>query len=204
MIEQVESVKPANPVYWWTMLILVVVVGIFLYAFPINDSDFFWHLEAGKVIADTRSIPHQDTFSFTSPGVKWVTHEWLFELVTWLVFAAGSYPALCILRIIFLLAIVLIPLLMLRRTGISPFWLLILLGYRHDYSHASNRLASACHDHAIVLRVYIFAGEFYRATLQYPVAAPAVNDTLGKLAFRDAVRNTAGSVLHGLRVFRQG
>ena len=58
--------------------------------------DLWWQLAAGKLIWNTGSVPHTDSFSFTARGRPWVVHEWaadvLFYLIytklnpTWLVF----------------------------------------------------------------------------------------------------------------------
>jgi hypothetical protein len=41
-------------------------------------------------------IPTQDVFSFTVPQNVWVTHEWLSQLIMWLVYLVGGLPGLII------------------------------------------------------------------------------------------------------------
>src|SRR5258705_3835583 len=45
------------------------------------DPDLWWHLKAGEQIAQSRSVPHVDDFSFTKNGSEWVAHEWLSEVL---------------------------------------------------------------------------------------------------------------------------
>jgi hypothetical protein len=45
------------------------------------DSDYFWHIMAGRLIATTGGVPHADPFSFTWAGQPWTMHEWLGELL---------------------------------------------------------------------------------------------------------------------------
>src|SRR5262245_9896327 len=45
----------------------------------LSDNSFFWHLRTGEYILD-HGIPHQDVFSFTAPGTKWVAQSWLAEV----------------------------------------------------------------------------------------------------------------------------
>jgi hypothetical protein len=44
------------------------------------DSDGFWHLAAGKLIAE-QGVPRVDPFTFTWGGRPWTAHEWLSELL---------------------------------------------------------------------------------------------------------------------------
>ena len=45
------------------------------------DPDLWWHLQTGKDIVASRSIPHVDPYSFTKAGAAWITHEWLSEVL---------------------------------------------------------------------------------------------------------------------------
>jgi hypothetical protein len=58
---------------------------------PFKDSDSFYHLKAGQLIWETKSIPRTDVFSSSAAGSPWVTHEWLAELLFYSAFRAGSY-----------------------------------------------------------------------------------------------------------------
>jgi hypothetical protein len=60
----------------------VVFVGLFaLAARNVNDPDVWWHLETGHYIAEHKSVPHTDPFSYTRAGEPWVAHEWLTDLL---------------------------------------------------------------------------------------------------------------------------
>lgn len=67
-----------------------------LAAREINDPDFWWHLKAGQYMVEIGSVPHSDIFSFTSQGKEWVTHEWLSEVIIYLLYLAGSYALLIV------------------------------------------------------------------------------------------------------------
>jgi len=60
------------------------------------DPDMWWHLRTGKVIA-TQGLPRHDVFSFTVPGHEWIVHEWLADVLAWVVYSFGGLPALSIL-----------------------------------------------------------------------------------------------------------
>ena len=68
-----------HPVALHVLLLGVLLFAAFLAKGP-WDSDFYWHLVTGELIADGR-FPTTDPFSFTWGGMPWTLHEWLGELV---------------------------------------------------------------------------------------------------------------------------
>ncbi len=60
-------------------LALPLVLGSSLLIF--NDGDVRWHIAAGQWMIDHRALPTADPFSFTFAGEKWVTFEWLSQLL---------------------------------------------------------------------------------------------------------------------------
>ncbi|MCL4465421.1 MAG: hypothetical protein M1389_05225, partial [Chloroflexi bacterium] len=74
---------------------VIVTLG-FLCLFGVNfmvptDPDFWWHLRTGQLIAQTGALPAHDIFSYTAFGQPWMIPEWLAELVTYWLYAAGGY-----------------------------------------------------------------------------------------------------------------
>lgn len=64
--------------------------GLFLkllFVITIDDPDYFWHLKTGEYIVSQRTLPVGDIFSATHFGHPWVLHEWLFEVVLYLMYA---------------------------------------------------------------------------------------------------------------------
>jgi hypothetical protein len=45
------------------------------------DGDTGYHIRAGEIIIDTLSVPKYDMFSFVSPPLPWMAHEWLSEVI---------------------------------------------------------------------------------------------------------------------------
>lgn len=75
-------------------LLLTVLFLAAVFAFTLNrfkEADSFYHLAAGKLMVETRSIPHADVFSFTAAGHAWVAHEWLAEIILYTVWHAAGY-----------------------------------------------------------------------------------------------------------------
>src|SRR5213080_3914505 len=59
---------------------------------PVTDPDFWWHITTGNWILDHHTVPHQDLYTFTVHDHRWVTHEWLSEVILALLYAAGRLP----------------------------------------------------------------------------------------------------------------
>jgi hypothetical protein len=78
--------------------LFVTLFALALVAMPMRetlDPDMWWHLRTGEVIWQS-GIPRHDIFSFTVPHHEWVTHEWLSQLLMWLVYLAGGWPGLIV------------------------------------------------------------------------------------------------------------
>ena len=84
-------------------LAAVLLVGIF--TTEVADTDFWWHLKTGEYIVEHGKLPVPDPFSYTSsygppayPDEETVryfnlTHEWLAQVLWWLLYRLGGFPA---------------------------------------------------------------------------------------------------------------
>jgi hypothetical protein len=72
-----------NPRLSTTRVFLAALfLGLFaMAARNVTDPDVWWHLKTGQYIAEHKSVPHTDPFSFTRAGEPWVAHEWLTEIL---------------------------------------------------------------------------------------------------------------------------
>ena len=48
---------------------------------PVTDPDFWWHLTTGNWILSQHAIPRTDLYTYTVAGHRWITHEWLSEVI---------------------------------------------------------------------------------------------------------------------------
>ena len=81
------------------VLFLLLPVLIFVSVRPFlvqTDPDYGWHVRTGQYIVETGSLPRSDIYSFTAAGQSWVTHEWLSELLFYIVAQVGGYRLLVI------------------------------------------------------------------------------------------------------------
>ncbi len=81
-------------------LILVVLV---VCSQSVADPDLWGHVRFGRDIVASHSVKAADPYSFTSDR-PWVNHEWLAEIVMYLVYAAAGSAGLIALKLVLLLA----------------------------------------------------------------------------------------------------
>ncbi len=60
------------------------------------DPDMWWHLATGRYIVERHVIPREDMFSYTAAGQRWFAHEWLTDVLMYLLYRAGGTPALIV------------------------------------------------------------------------------------------------------------
>jgi hypothetical protein len=79
-----------------TFLAVVFLGIVALSARSVSDPDVWWHLKTGQLIAQTRTVPHVDSFSFTRAGYPWVAHEWLTELFIYGIYRISGWGGLIV------------------------------------------------------------------------------------------------------------
>ena len=82
------------------LAVLVLIIAALTAFFPINNHDIWWHLKTGEHILSEKSIPSTDLYSFTAVGKPWITHEWLAEVIFYLLYLAGGLNLLIIFKVI--------------------------------------------------------------------------------------------------------
>jgi hypothetical protein len=76
----------------------VVFLGLFaLAARNVTDPDIWWHLKTGQYIAEHKSVPHADPFSYTRAGEPWVAHEWLTDLLLYELLRTTGFGGLIVI-----------------------------------------------------------------------------------------------------------
>jgi hypothetical protein len=88
-LNEYSESKTANYVFLSVLLFLSFIIAFF----KITDSDVWWHLKTGEYIL-AHGIPSTDPFSFTAAGNHWVTHEWLAEVLFYLLYKLGGFTLL--------------------------------------------------------------------------------------------------------------
>ena len=64
---------------------MIVIVALFVGA--IQDPDFWWHVRIGRWMVENGRLPSNDIFTYTVPGHVWTDHEYLTEVLMWLIYS---------------------------------------------------------------------------------------------------------------------
>ncbi len=122
------------------LALFVITLGVLLFsAFLAKgpwDSDFYWHVATGELIANGQ-FPRTDPFSFTWLGMPWTLHEWLGELILYgLVDGLGYMAAVLVYALV------------------TPIAMAILAFALHRYGLRTTAVAIAVSMSALVVVAY--------------------------------------------------
>jgi hypothetical protein len=97
------------------------------------DPDLYGHLRFGQQILMTRQVPRVDTYSYSAVGLRWISHEWLSDvLIAWF-YIHGGVVGLKLMKLGCTAAIVLLLLNAMRETGasaVTQIFIMLLAGIR--------------------------------------------------------------------------
>jgi hypothetical protein len=65
-----------SDLFFLAILIWLFAAGSSGWQSLLADGDAGWHIRTGQYILDHHSVPHQDLYSFSKPGVAWYAWEW--------------------------------------------------------------------------------------------------------------------------------
>ena len=83
--------------------LLVILTPVALQ--PIYSYDFFWHLSAGRWIAEHGALPLTDPFAVASDRTPWINGEWLFQVLLYGLHTIGGVAAAAWSRAVLVAAI---------------------------------------------------------------------------------------------------
>ena len=145
-----RTVPQAPPPSWLRPVTLALAALLIAACFSaeVSDSDTFWHLASGRYILQNHRLPVPDPFSWSTYLGKLayageqhtryfnLTHEWLAQVYFYLVYAAGGYGGMVIMRALLTTLICAgAALLVWRRTGhfyVSLLTAFLILGVQYD------------------------------------------------------------------------
>jgi hypothetical protein len=75
----------------------VMIVSLALFISAEQDPDFWWHVRIGQWMVQNGRLPSTDVFTFTVASHVWTDHEYLTEILMWLVFSSFGLTTLVVL-----------------------------------------------------------------------------------------------------------
>lgn len=148
----------------WVLLFLLFILSfsLFMASFCFFESDYYWHIKAGKYMFNNKTILISDKFSWYLRGTYWFSHEWLFEILLYLLSTVfpGSHVFVYVFVFIALLQLIIFITNKkdyLKNIPFSLFWMvlsLILLGFLSARPHIFSNVL-------LCLTIYILFDLFY-------------------------------------------
>ncbi|MFA6106086.1 MAG: hypothetical protein WC745_00190 [Patescibacteria group bacterium] len=89
---------------FWALFYVFLFCLLLNNSFSYLDPDLGWHLKAGEDILREKSVPHLNYYNYTLEGKTWVDHEWLLNLVAFLIYSLSGNMGLNILFALLALA----------------------------------------------------------------------------------------------------
>ncbi|MBU3912143.1 MAG: hypothetical protein KKD90_06105, partial [Candidatus Omnitrophica bacterium] len=80
---------------------VIILLFALLFISQINtivDIDLWWGLKTGEHIVKNLEIPRTDLFSYTLQGRPWIDHEWLSQVLLYIVFSMFGWVGLNLLK----------------------------------------------------------------------------------------------------------
>jgi hypothetical protein len=103
------------------LAVLVVILAFLAASFVARNSDLWFHLATGRLIAHGEFTFGTDPFAYTTEQVYWANHSWLFDLGSYVLYGLLGGAGLVVLKAL-LVAALAVLLLGMRRPG-SPLLL---------------------------------------------------------------------------------
>jgi len=115
-----------HPTVTYTQVALLAVAIVVLIWFPVFTYDIYWHMTNGRAMVETGRLVEQEIFSYTAAGTPFHNHEWLSQILFYLVFEQWGATGLHLLKV----SLVAIAMGLLYRTarglGASPAFVALL------------------------------------------------------------------------------
>ncbi len=81
------------------VLVSVVALAIYICLFKLIDNDFFWHIKSGEIMWKTSALIREEPYSYVLQGKPYgALHEWLAQILFYLVHRAGGVVGSILLR----------------------------------------------------------------------------------------------------------
>ncbi len=75
------SSRRGIPASWVAIAAFFALVALPRPAIPLIDGDVYWHIRAGLEVLDTGRVPTVDMWSIVGEGMRWVSQDWLSNVV---------------------------------------------------------------------------------------------------------------------------
>ncbi len=96
-MEKLKTIKKSHDLYRQALPIILIFFSIIILIFNKTGGDIFWHIRVGEWIIQQWNIPKTAIFSHSIPDKTWLAHEWLSEVILYIIYKYASWIGLSIL-----------------------------------------------------------------------------------------------------------
>jgi hypothetical protein len=93
--------RPADKIYFSTAVAVFLLYYSVLLLLPgftlLREADTFWQIRTGQWILDHAEVPVADFYSYTAFGKRWISGQWLAEILFALAFNLGQWRGVVLL-----------------------------------------------------------------------------------------------------------
>lgn len=90
---------PFTRYYTWFFRLAVYAFAVVGFSYITADPDLWGHIKFGEEIWSLGHIPETDSYSYTAAGHRWINHEWLMEILFFLLYDAFGSGALLLFKL---------------------------------------------------------------------------------------------------------
>ncbi len=106
------------------LVVLFLGLTFLLGVFPLNDTDFWWHLRTGDLIRQQGRLPRTDWYTFGAANHAWIDLHWGFQVgLSWL-YRLGGVDATNVAKCV--VTTLAVGILLLARPKTWPLWVMVL------------------------------------------------------------------------------
>ena len=114
------QIQHENPLLFRAVWLWMLAVAILEFSYVTADPDLWGHIYFGADHWQTGGLRRADPYSFTANGLPWINHEWLAELIFYLVYYILGDAGLLLGKLLLGLTVVLMVWRMSTRQGFHP------------------------------------------------------------------------------------
>jgi len=117
--------------YFYTLFVTVAIFALAFNYFSLveADNDLWGHLKFGELIWQEKALPETNTFAYTAPDHPWFNHEWLTEVLFYLIYDAFDSTGLLVFKLLlgWMIVAVLFHIYWRREKNIIPLFIILML-----------------------------------------------------------------------------
>ena len=117
--------------YFYTLLVTLAIFALAFNRFSLTeaDNDLWGHLKFGELIWQEKALPETNTFAYTTPDHPWFNHEWLTEVIFYLIYDAFDSTGLLVFKLMvgWTIVAVLFNIYWRREKNIIPLFIILML-----------------------------------------------------------------------------